>query len=416
MKMMTVQEFNALPKEEQEQFMKAALDIQAALNAAPKDDNLKQLSMKELKEIFTESIAKALEPLTKVDRKYFAAPGVDPKILDRLDGEAKFLKTTQFLNCLIKGDVEGLKKIEQETIDAGKAKRKAAYLNETTGSEGAYLVPEEFSNEILRLSDLYGVVRANARHIPMKYDVINIPAAGNNPSTHWVNEAGTIYGTAPTYKQITLNVKKLASLPQMTNEFLEDASVDVISYVADLIAEELAKEEDVQGLIGSGSPFVGAMNGTGVPTYICPGTKFEQLSYPDLVKMTAHIKTSAQANAKYYFHRSIIANIHSLITTAGAPIFPGAPNSILGYPLVPCEVLPSVTHAAYETDATTYAIFGDLRKALLMGERGSLRMKIIDQGTVGGNNLAEQDMIALRVIERICFGVALPSAVCIIKS
>lgn len=415
--MVTMDDFKKMTKEEQANYLKTVEEMQALMKAdAAGDSGLKQLSMAQLKEIFTESIAKALKPLTDVDRKYFAAPGVDPKILDRLDDEAKFLKTTQFLNCLVKGDAEGLKKIEKETIEAGQARRKAAYMNESTGSEGAYLVPEEFSNEILRLTDVYGVVRANARILPMKYDTLHVPAALGDPSTHWTNEASQIYGTAPTFREIILNVKKLATLPTMTNEFLEDANVDIINYLADLIAMQLAIQEDTQGLIGVGSPFVGVINGTGCPTYIQAGTGFECLSYQDLVKLPSRIKTSAQANAKYYLHRSMIAQVHSLITTAGAPIFPGAPNSILGYPMVSSEVLPGIGHTAYQTDATTYAIFGDLRKALLMGERGSLRMKLITEGTVGANNLAEKDMVALRVIERICFGVALPSAVCIIKS
>jgi hypothetical protein len=45
-----------------------------------------------------------------------------------------------------------------------------------------------------------------------------------------------------------------------------------------------------------------------------------------------------------------------------------------------------------------------------MGERGSMTMKISEEGTVGGDNLFEKDMAALRVIERVAMGVLLPSA------
>ena len=419
MNIMTQEEFNKLSKSDQDAFLKSALEIQTSLNKASKEEEtLKQMKMKDFKAMIEGVVSDKIAPLTKIDRKYFNHPGVtDPALLDKTDALSKWKKTVMFLDALVGKDVKTLRTLESDQIEWGKVNRKAAYLNETTGAEGAFLVPEEFAAEILRLSDVYGVIRANARHIPMKYDVMNFPAAGTTDvSTHWVSEAGTIPGTSPNFRQVILTINKLATLPTMTNELLADANVDVIAYLSDLIAEALSKEEDVQGLKGSGNPFVGVINATGAPTYIQAGTGFETLSYQDLIRMTSRIKTSAQANAKFFFHRSMISHIHSLITTAGAPIFPNAPNTIVGYPLVAAEVLPGVGHAAYQTDATTYSLFGDLKKALLMGERGTLRMKLLDQGTVGADNLGEQDLVALRVIERIAFGVALPSAVCIIKT
>ena len=67
-------------------------------------------------------------------------------------------------------------------------------------------------------------------------------------------------------------------------------------------------------------------------------------------------------------------------------------------------------NAGAATDGTAYAIFGDLRKALAMGERGAMTMKISTEATVDSDNLFEKDMAALRVIERIAIGVLLPSA------
>ncbi len=416
---MTAEEFAALPKDERDAFIESAQKIQATLNkAAAEEATLKTMKMKDFRGLIEGIVKDKIAPLTKVDRKYWALPGIkDLDLLDKTDPVSKWQKTIMFLDALVGKDVKTLRDMGDKQIEAGKISKKASYLNETTGAEGAFLVPEEFAAEILRLSDVYGVIRANARHIPMRFDIMNFPAASTTDvSTHWVSEAGTIRGTSPNFRQVILTINKLATLPTMTNELLADANVDVIAYLSDLIAEALAKEEDVQGLIGVGSPFVGTVNATGAPTYIQGGTGFETLSYTDLVRMTSRIKTSAQANAKFFFHRSMISHIHSLITTAGSPIFPNAPGTVVGYPLVAAEVLPGVGHAAYQTDATTYAIFGDMKKALLMGERGTLRMKLIDQGTVGNDNLAEQDMVALRVIERIAFGVALPSAVCVIQT
>jgi HK97 family phage major capsid protein len=97
-----------------------------------------------------------------------------------------------------------------------------------------------------------------------------------------------------------------------------------------------------------------------------------------------------------------------LITTAGAPIFGATANEIAGYPIVLTENLPSYTAASGAS--TAWGIFGDLRKGMAIGERGSITMKISEEATVDSDNLFEKDMAALRMIERVAIGVLLPSA------
>ncbi len=414
MKEFTKEEWSALSKEEQDNHLKLVDAMQKALkDDAKKDKDLKQLTMSEFEKVIAGIIDKRLEPLTKIDHKYRMFPGIgdNKALIDDLSAEGKFVKTCKFLKALVGGDVQSLSVGEAE-------RRTKANLNEGTAIQGGFLVPEEFKAEILRLAPKFGIVRQNARIIPMSFDIVNIPAAGlTDMSAEWVGEGGTIKSTDPNFRQVTLVAKKLASIPKMTSELLADANVPVVSYLAELIAEQFAKAEDTQGLIGVGSPFVGVMNATGVPVYShLSGTGFETLSYQDLVKIPGVTYSSQLGNAKYFFHRTMIAHIHALITTAGAPIFPGTPGTILGRPLVSTEILPGIGSTNYQVDASTYAIYGDLRRGLLMGERGVITMKISTEGTVGGDNLFEQDMSALRVIERVTFGVALPSAFVIIRS
>ena len=140
------------------------------------------------------------------------------------------------------------------------------------------------------------------------------------------------------------------------------------------------------------------------------------LSYPDLVKMTSQIYDNALGNAKFFMHRSMVGHIRSLITTAGAPIFGGTTKDIAGYPIVSTEVLAGLGSSTAQTDATPYLVFGDLRKGIAMGERGSIQVKMTTEGTVDSDNLFEKDMAALRFIERVAIGVLLPSAYCVMIS
>lgn len=406
MEFISKEDFDKLTKEQQEALMaqvKKIRDDQLLLKK--EEDNLPKLSMKELETVCKGVMENLLKGMTKTDQKYFALPGIgnDPKLMDNLTPEGKGMKFKMFCRALIGGDRATLVKMSQhEAVTRN--------LSEGTTTAGGFLVPEEFRAEIMRLEPLFGVIRANARIIPMAFDTLNIPAAGTTrQSANWTNEAAQILQTDATFRQLTLTINKLASLPVVTSELLADANVEVMQYLAMIIAEEFGKQEDIQGFNGSGSPFVGVLNATGVPTTPhASGSNIASLSYPDLVKATGNIYANATAGAKYYFHRSVIAHLRSLITTAGAPVLLPNQSDLAGYPFVSAEVLPGTTLSG--TANATYAIFGDLRRGLAFGERGSITMDIGREGTVASNNLFEKDMVALRVIERVSMGVLLPSA------
>jgi HK97 family phage major capsid protein len=405
---MTEEEFKKLSKEDQEKVLKGIEGIQDAQEEIKDGEkDLSKLSMKDLKEMFADTIKSYVKPMDRVDKKYNMFPGIgnDKSMADDTSKAGLFAKSSMFMKALIGKDVQVLNTMHEE-------QRIKANLSEGTTTAGGFLVPEEFRAEIVRLAPQYGVIRANARVIPMRYDTLNIPAAGTTEqSAIWTNEAAKILQTDPTFRQLTLTINKLAALPKMTNELLADANSDVIQYLTMIIAEAFAGEEDNQGFNGTGSPFVGLLQATGVPTTpLTNGTAMTMLSYPDVVQAAHNIYTNATAGAKYYFHRSMLGHLRSRITTTGAPILLPNQTELAGYPFVAAEKLPSTTHASASVGTFPFAIFGNLQRAIAMGERGSITIKLGTEGTVDSDNLFEKDMVALRVIERVALGVLLPSA------
>ena len=398
---MTQEEFAKLPKEKQDALMKKIDEIQKGVPEHPK--GLTQLSMDEFKGIIDETVKANISKMTAVDKKYFKFPGIGEEGKDDITPVGKFAKTVRFLKAMAAGDVKTCRDMSNEY-------RTKANLSEGTTTAGGFLVPEEFVAEILRLQPTYGVARRECRIIPMARDVINIPNSVGELGAAWVSEAAALHSTDPTLGQITLTIGKLGAIPKVTSELLADANVDVIQYLSMLIAEAFSKEEDIQAFLGGGSPFTGLFAATGFPTYVTPGAAQSMLSYPDLVKMTTELYDTATANAKFYMHRSLLGHIRGLVTTAAAPYFGGTANDIFGFPLVSTEVL------GKGGASTTYMIFGDLRKALAMGQRAGIEMKMSDIATVGSESMFEQDMVALRMIARVCFGVLLPSSYLVVSS
>lgn len=412
--MLTKEEFEKLPKQEQEMLMKKLDEVQKATAlAAAAEPVLPQLSMKDFEAKIKEVAESYIKGMTAVDRKHFAFPGIgtDKDLLDDTSAEGKYKKTVSFLKALSKGEVNTLNKLHTEA-------NVKANLSSGSATAGGFLVPEEFTSEVLRLAPQYGVLRRECRIFPMSTDIKMIPKAGATDLTaHWVGEGGQLHSTDPNFGQALLQVRKLGSIPKVTNELLEDADVEVVTYLAELIAEAFAKEEDTQGFTGTGSPFIGLLQATGAPTSPhAEGTGFICLSYQDLVYATGDLYDNAVAGAKFYFHRTMLAHIRGLITTAGAPIFGAVAKEVAGYPLVSVEVLPGKNHSSAHTDATNYAIFGNLKKSIAIGDRKAITMKLSTEATVGSDNLFEQDMVALRAIERIAIATLIPSAYIKIQS
>lgn len=397
------EDFEKFTPQEKEQYLANAEALQKKQEAIANSENgLSKMSMKDFDNKIKETVENMLKPMTKVDRKHFAFPGIG-KVEDGDGAEVKYAKTKRFFKALIGGDVQVARDMHEEV-------RVKANLSEGSVTGGGYLVPEEFKAEILRLAPLYGVIRANSRMIPMKYDILNIPAAGaTNQSAIWTNEAAQILQTNPNFDQVTLTIKKLAAIPKVTNELLQDADVSVVQYLAELIAEAFAKAEDAQGFQGIGSPFIGVTQSTGSPSRAVCASTISSLSYPDLIAVTGDIYANALSGAKFYLHRSVIAMIKAITTTTGAPLFPAGLTDIFGFPLVSTEAVFSVSDCGGSTAATCFGVFGDLRKGYAMGERGSITMAMSSEATVDSDNLFEKDMVALRAIERVAMGVLLPS-------
>lgn len=404
--MLSPEQFKMLPKDQQDMIMSKVKEIEDKQKLINNEDHGKALSMEDVDKHVRTVMERLLKGMTPADKKFFMFPGIGKEGQDDITPEGKFMKTKRFLNALVGKNVQVLNAMNDEI------RQKTNNFSEGTATAGGYLVPEEFQSEIVRLFPQFGVVRANCRIIPMQSDIIHIPAAGGQDnSATWTNEAAAIINTNVNFRECVLNINKLAAIPKVTNELLLDASVPVIQYLAERVAYAFAKEEDNQGFNGTGSPFVGMLVATGVPTTPHQGgTGFICLSYQDLVNATANLYANALSNAKFYFHRSMIGQVRGLITTVGAPIFGLNTTDIGGFPLVSCEILPARSSSNSATGGTPYAIFGDMRNGLAMGERGVMTMRLTEEGTVGGDNLFEKDMVALRFIERVAFGVLLPSA------
>ena len=387
------------PKAEKEEDEEGGEDEEKALNA-----KAEALADK----IANRIASKFFDGVNKQRSKFL---GGKPVKKNEDEGDYK-VKTVKFFKAVLGGETERAKTMTTSTGDTPK---------------GGYLIPPaEFMADVLRIASEYGVARREMMYLPFSGpgNSRQVPRLGTSVSVTWTNEAAKKSGTQPVLDLVTQTLKKLAAIVPFTEELLEDSAVDLYTLLVDLFAEAIGVEEDTQFLAGTGSPWTGVLkNGLVQVVNMGTGEGFSAITADDLLDMTSKVKPSVRRGGKFYMHTTVMDVVRKLKDTYGQYIYQqpagDIPGKIWGYEVVESDVMPALTDTAA---ASAFVIFANLKKVAIMGDKQQLRVKLLDQATITDTdgqtaiNLAEQDVLALRVVERVGYVLALPAGVCVLKS
>lgn len=354
--------------------------------------------------------------LDKIESK-FAAKFGQVEDISKMEGKQKMAK---FIKALHSKDSNAL------------ASFKA--MSEGTTSAGGFLVPEEFTAQVYRIIEDFGLIAKMGTRITMGSDTKNVPRISASVSISYPGENTAGTASQPTLQQVQLLAKTCVGLTAMSNELLADANVSVVDLLAQLFAEAIAGEIDSQGLTGTGSPFTGVLgdSGVNVTTLGTGSVAFRDASLDSYRDLITQVKPWALQGAGYVMHRTIWADVQKkrvggtastttdYFATAATPVIIGAPQGfptatagfLWGYPVYLSDKMPALTATAA---ATKFVLFGNL-KHIFYGVREELAVSISDSATVGSDNLFEKNMSAVRVIARHAIAVGLPAAFAVLKT
>lgn len=369
----------------------------------------------------TEAVDAAMKKLglDKPSAKFLGSSGKTQEELEKLEGKAKMVS---FIKAVYAKDGETL------------ASFKTA-MTEGTGSQGGYVVPEEFAAEVFRIVEDFGLVAKLATKFPMTRDTYNVPRVSSSVTVYWPGEATAGTASQPAFEQVALAAKTLMGITPMSNELLADANVGVVDLLVQLFSEAIAGEIDNQGLTGSGSPFTGILSDAGV-TVVTPSngggySTFTGAATPDNARtLVSNVKPWALQGACFIMHRTVwsyfqtkaptnapyyLSTFNPVLTgntqangTQGYPL--GVAGTMWGYPVLLSDKMPSSTAVS-----TKYVIFGNL-KHIFLGMRQDIAVSISQEATVGSYNLFAANMSAVRVITRVAIAVGLPAAFAVLKT
>jgi HK97 family phage major capsid protein len=311
-----------------------------------------------------------LDELTlKAARPHLASPNVAPASPARREHKSAFDGYVR------KGDASALVALE------GKA------LSVQSSPDGGYLVPPETETAVLSALKAISPIRSIATIRQVSATVFKKPFSTTAAGTGWVGEiAARPETTTPTLAELQFPTMELYAMPAASPVLLDDAAVDVDSWLADEVRDSFAQQEGNAFVVGNGVnkpkgfldyPKVAAASYTwGSVGFVATGVAgaFPAANPSDkLIDLVYATKSPYRANGTFVLNRSTMSVIRKFKDAQGLYIWqpsltPGQPASLLGYPVVEAEDMPNIA-----TDSYSLA-FGDFRRGYLIVDRIGLRV------------------------------------------
>ena len=237
--------------------------------------------------------------------------------------------------------------------------RAASGLSESVPSDGGFLVQQDFSGELLQQVFETGVLASRCRRVQISGNSNSIKINGIDETSRVTNRSGGILGyweeeaaqktaSAPKFRKIELNLKKLIGLCYATDELLEDAAA-LEGVIRTGFASEfgfLLDDAIVNG-VGAGQP-LGILNaGCLVSVTKETGQKAATIMAENIIKMDSRLFPSSNTNAVWLINQNTKPQLYTMslsVGTGGIPIYmpagglSGQPYStLLGKPVLPIE-------------------------------------------------------------------------------
>ncbi len=169
-------------------------------------------------------------------------------------------------------------------------------LQSDEGSTGGYLVPEEYSSELIEyLRPLAVVRRMNPVIIPMETGTMSMPAVTGGASAEYIGEGTNVPKSQPTFGQVKLTWKKLACLVPISNDLIRFSSPKADEVVRNDLVGAMAQREDAAFIRDDGTND----KPKGLLNWIAAANKFEANKTVNLANVTIDL-----AKAIYYLRKN----------------------------------------------------------------------------------------------------------------
>ncbi|MFC1456269.1 phage major capsid protein [Microvirga arabica] len=272
------------------------------------------------------------------------------------------------------GEATGLKRLEEKALSAG------------SGPDGGYLVPDTVEREVLRRLANVSPIRAISSVRVISGGQYKRAFSTAGPATGWVGETAARPQTAsPTLSEMSFPAMELYAMPAATQTLLDDAVVDIESWIAEEVESAFAEQESAAFVTGDGVNKPKGFLATEtveneiwewgrLGTVNTGGAAFPTSNPSDvLVDLIYTLKSGYRQNAAFVMNRKTQSAIRRFKDDNGQylwapPASIGQAATLMGFPVVEAEDMPDIA-----LNACPIA-FGDFKRGYLVVDRAGLRV------------------------------------------
>lgn len=346
------------------------------------NDEINALHRKANRQPVTTIDKQSLEIQTKANLEFANLIG---KQGDDVAGAAARTEYKRCFDKMVRRGEKALSPDEQKTLSAGSA------------PDGGFFIEPERSSQIIDRLRETSPMRAIASVMTINGNSIKFPVDRDDAGYEWVSETGTRNVTnTPQVGELEIPVHEVSAMPKATQNLLDDAGIDVESWLNQKVADRFARAENTAFVTGTGvakpAGFLSQTQGAFVTT--ADSTRaFGALQYKgtgssgafrtasatvspadDLLDLIHYFNAGYRANLRWTMNKTTLGQIRKFKDQQGNYIYnpqltaTAVIDVVLGYP---------VTEFADMSDyltANAYAVaIGDFKRGYLIVDRQGIR-------------------------------------------
>ncbi|GMQ95826.1 MAG: hypothetical protein BMS9Abin14_287 [Gammaproteobacteria bacterium] len=274
-------------------------------------------------------------------------------------------------------------------------------------AQGGAIVPDEMSQAIIDLRETFGIARSAVRVVPMASDTMLIPRRTGGVTAEFVGENTEPTASNKTWDQVQLTAKKLGAQCKFSSEYAEDAIIDVAEDLANEIAYAFAEKEDdtlfngdgtssYGGIVGIRVKIIDGNHGAGAVDAASGTNTYAEVAQADLESIMAPLPQYAEGDARWYVSQPGKTLVFDALAAAAGGttmmMLGDRPQpAYLGYPITISQKMSTSTG---DLENVAMILFGDMMKAVTMGDRRGFRVRLLEE------RYAELDQLAVVAFER----------------
>ncbi|MFO0389883.1 MAG: phage major capsid protein [Alphaproteobacteria bacterium] len=273
-----------------------------------------------------------------------------------------------FSNYLRKGMDAGLEALQTKALSVG------------SDPDGGYLVTPTMSSKIVQSVFETSPMRQLASVETISTDSLELIDDHDQAAAGWTAETGAISETStPTLAKRNITTHELYAQPKATQKLVDDAAVDVESWLSGKIADIFSRKENTAFISGDG-----VVQPRGILTYPA-GTSWNQIeqvnsgvngsvSADAIINLFYALKDAYSKRANFLMNRTVVQSVRLLKQTSTnqylwQPGFAtGAPDTLMGVPVLMATDMPTAA-----TGSLSIAV-GDFKAGYQIVDRRGIRI------------------------------------------